>query len=259
MRQRHTVRRAHTAATGRTDAGAPTPATEPHAATMRSQFMALRRPPLGITQYAVTARIRPKHTKCFCTRRDKTKTITRKKRRTRTTNVGFVAFVGTFARPGARPGLHLGCPPSLHPSASTRGALAALRLDRSAGSCPARAAVRRRRRRCCQCGRKPAASARRLQGQSQRQIRSSAAQPPPRGIQAESGFPPDVPALRTSSVLGPAPFRRIPVSRSSSPSTGPNSRPCVSTTLARVLRRSASSTRLRSIRPRSRHPLFALR
>jgi len=73
MRQRHTVRRAHTSATGRTDAGAPTPATEPHAATMRSQFMALRRPPLGITQYAVTARIRPKHTKCFCTRRDKKK------------------------------------------------------------------------------------------------------------------------------------------------------------------------------------------
>ena len=60
MRQRHTVRRAHTSATGRTDAGAPTPATEPHAATMRSQFMALRRPPLGITQYAVTARIRPR-------------------------------------------------------------------------------------------------------------------------------------------------------------------------------------------------------
>ncbi len=41
-------------------------------------------------------------------------------------------------------------------------------------------------------GRKRAASARRLPGQRQRQTGSSAAQPPPRGIQAESGCPPGV-------------------------------------------------------------------
>jgi hypothetical protein len=60
----------------------------------------------------------------------------------------------------------------------------ALQLHRSAGSSTARAAVRR--------GRKPVASARRLPGQRQRQTGSSAAQPPPRGIQAESGCPPGV-------------------------------------------------------------------
>jgi hypothetical protein len=93
-------------------------------------------------------------------------------------------------------------------------------------------------------------------GQRQRQTRSSAAQPSPRGIQAESGFPPGV---LTSSPLGPGPFRRNAVSRSSSPSNGHSSRPRVSTTRARVLRSSASSTCLRSTRPLSRNPLFALR
>jgi hypothetical protein len=41
-------------------------------------------------------------------------------------------------------------------------------------------------------GRKPAASACALPGQRQRQTRPPATQPPPRGIQAESGFPPSV-------------------------------------------------------------------
>ena len=112
---------------------------------------------------------------------------------------------------------------------------------------------------CFQRGRKLTASAHRLPGQRQRQTRSSAAQPPPRGIQAESGFPPRrLPALRTSSPLGPVPFRRNAVSPSSSPKNGPSTRPYASTTLARVLGSSASSTCLRSTRPRSRTPLFAL-
>ena len=183
-------------------------------------------------------------------------TITRKMRRT--TNVGFVAFVGTFARPGARPGLHLGCPPSLHPSASTRGALAALRLDRSAGSSTARAAVRRRRRRCCQCGRKPAASAHRLPRQRPRQTRPSTAQPLHEAFKRSQVPTRRIPALR-SPLVGPAPFRRNAASRSSSPSTGPNSRPCVSTTLARVFRSSASSTCLKSTRLRSRNQPSAWR
>ena len=105
-------------------------------------------------------------------------------------------------------------------------------------------------------------TARRLPGQRQRQTRSSAAQPPSRGIQAESSFLPSVfqlSALRTSSPLDPAPFRRNAVSRSSSPSNCPNSRPCVSTTLARVLRSSASSNGLRSTRLLSLNPLFSLR
>jgi hypothetical protein len=49
-----------------------------------------------------------------------------------------------------------------------------------------------RRHRCCKCRRRPAASARRLPRQRPRQTRPSAAQPHPRGIQAESGFPPGV-------------------------------------------------------------------
>ncbi len=43
------------------------------------------------------------------------------------------------------------------------------------------------------------------------------------------------------------------------PINGVKSSPCVNTTLARVLRSSASSTCLRRTRPRSRTPLFALR
>ena len=69
-----------------------------------------------------------------------------------------------------------------------------------------------------------------------------------------------LPALRTSSPLvGPAPFRLNAASRSSSPSTGPNSRPCVSTTLARGSRSIASSTCLKSTRPRSRNQACAWR
>ena len=49
------------------------------------------------------------------------------------------------------------------------------------------------------------------------------------------------------------------VSPSSSPSNGPSSGPCASITLARVLRSSASSTCLRSTRPRFRNPIFALK
>ena len=64
-----------------------------------------------------------------------------------------------------------------------------------------RAAVWCRRQHCCKCRRKPAASARRLPRQRPRQTRPSAAQPPPRGIQTESGFPPGV--LQLSG-----PFRR---------------------------------------------------
>jgi hypothetical protein len=60
-------------------------------------------------------------------------------------------------------------------------------------------------------------------------------------------FPPlCLPALRTISPLGPAPFCRNAVSRSSSPSNNPNSRPYVNTTLARVVRSSARSKSLRS-------------
>jgi hypothetical protein len=68
-----------------------------------------------------------------------------------------------------------------------------------------------------------------------------------------------LPALRTSCPLGPAQFRRNAVSRSNCASTGPNSRPCVSATPARVLRSSASSISPRSTRPRSRNPLSELR
>jgi hypothetical protein len=58
--------------------------------------------------------------------------------------------------------------------------------------------------------------------------------------------PQRLPALRTSSPLGPGPFRRNAVSRSSSPRNGPSTRPYASATRARVLRSSASSTCLRS-------------
>ena len=92
---------------------------------------------------------------------------------------------------------------------------------------------------------------------AQRVIRSSTA-----STKHSSGvrFPPRrLPAPRTNSPLAPAPFRRNAVSRSSSPSNGPNSRPCVSKTLARVLRSIASSTCLRSTLPLFRNPLFVLR
>ena len=87
-------------------------------------------------------------------------------------------------------------------------------------------------------GRKPAASARRLPGPLQRQTRSPATQPPPQGIQAESGFPPRrLPALRTSP-LGPGPIRRNAVSPSSSPRNGPST--SASATRALVLRSRAA-------------------
>ena len=71
------------------------------------------------------------------------------------------------------------------------------------------------------------------------------------------GFPPRrLPALRTSP-LGPGPFSRNAVSPSSSPRNGPSTRPSASAPRARVLRSSASSTCLRSTRPRSRNPLSA--
>ena len=57
----------------------------------------------------------------------------------------------------------------------------------------------------------------------------------------------------------PAPFRRNAVSRCSSPSNGLNSGLAVSTTRARVLRSSASSTCLRSTRPLPPESLLALR
>jgi hypothetical protein len=72
-------------------------------------------------------------------------------------------------------------------------------------------------------------------------------------------FPRRLPALRTSSPLGPGPFRRNAVSPSSSPRNGPSSGPCAGITLACVLSSSASSTCLRSTRPRSRNPLSALK
>jgi hypothetical protein len=55
-------------------------------------------------------------------------------------------------------------------------------------------------------GRKPAASARRLQGQRQWQTRPPATQPPPRGNQAESGFPP-----ASSSSQDQQPYRPRPI------------------------------------------------
>jgi hypothetical protein len=55
------------------------------------------------------------------------------------------------------------------------------------------------------------------------------------------------------------PTRPSPIPSQRRLSNGPNSRPCVTTTLARVLRSSASSICLRSTRPLSRNPLFALR
>jgi len=104
--------------------------------------------------------------------------------------------------------------------------------------------------------RKPAASARRLPRQRPRQTRPSAA-----SSRHSSGvrFP-----TRRLQLSGPAahslaqPLHRKAASRSSSPSTGPNSRPCVSTTLAHVLRRSASSTCLKSTGPQSRNQACAL-
>ena len=113
-----------------------------------------------------------------------------------------------------------------------------------------------RRQRCCKCRRKPAASARRLPRQRPRQTRPSAAQPPPRGIQAESGFPPGV--VQLSGPAAHSSAQPHSASRSSSPSTGPNSRPCVSTTLARVLKSSASSPCLKSTRPLSRNQACTL-
>jgi hypothetical protein len=165
---------------------------------------------------------------------------------------------------------HLGCPPSVPAKASAQGTPGALRLHRSAGSSTARAAVRAGGGAAAnaganQRGRKPTrAQTRSLSTQAfsttamaNSFFRSSTASTRRfRGVR----FPPRrLPALRTSSPLGRAPFRRNAVSRSSSPSNGPNSRPCVSTTLARVLSSSASSTCLRSTRPLSRNPLFALR
>jgi hypothetical protein len=49
-----------------------------------------------------------------------------------------------------------------------------------------------RRQHCCKCRHKPAASTSRLPRQLPRQTCPSSAQPPPRRIQAESGFPPGV-------------------------------------------------------------------
>jgi hypothetical protein len=103
----------------------------------------------------------------------------------------------------------LGCTPLLHAIAPARGPPSELRL-RSAGSSTAPAAVRHRRWRCCQRGRKPSASARRLPGQRQRQT-PSAAQPPPRDIQAESGSPP--PASSSSQDQQPNLPNPIPTQR----------------------------------------------
>ena len=122
---------------------------------------------------------------------------------TYTTNTRFCCLPGHLCLPcstrlaaGQRPpgSSHLGCPTFRHATASARRPPAALPLHRSAGSSTARPAVRGRRRRlrCCQRGRKPAVSERRIPGQQQRQTPSSAAQPPPRDIQTESGFPPGV-------------------------------------------------------------------
>jgi hypothetical protein len=106
---------------------------------------------------------------CACTSHDEggffipNNTITRRAA-TYTTNARFLAFLGTFACPAQQvwlPGNDLQEPAT-------------------------------RRQRCCKCRRKPAASARRLPRQQPPQTRPSAAQPPPRGIQAESGIPPGV-------------------------------------------------------------------
>jgi hypothetical protein len=71
------------------------------------------------------------------------------------------------------------------------------------------------------------------EGKRQWQTRSSAAQPRPRGIQAESGVPPGVFQL-SGTLPHSAPFRLT----QQPADTGPSSRPYVSTTLARVLRSS---------------------
>jgi hypothetical protein len=100
---------------------------------------------------------------------------------------------------------------------------------------------------------------------------AAAAQPAPPSVQAAallqmqaqpcilSPQAPKTTATANSSFRSSTASRRNAASRSSSPSTGPNSRPCVSTTLARVLRSSASSTCLKSTRLQSRNQACAWR
>jgi hypothetical protein len=187
----------------------------------------------------------------------KKNTITRRAA-TYTTNARIIAFLGTFACPAQQvwlPGNNLQDP------ATWMGPLSDMQYtDQPAAAQPA----------------PPSAQAAALLP-TRAQTRSISAQAPRTTATANSFFRSSstastrhssgvrfptrrLPALRTSSPLvGQAPFRRNAASRSSSPSTGPNSRPCVSTTLARGSRSSASSTCLKSTRPRSRNQASAWR
>ena len=91
---------------------------------------------------------------------------------------------GLAARQRPPRSLHLTCPPPLHAEAPARGPPSNYDCSDQPEPAAAPAAVRAGGG-GGQRGRKPVASARRLPGQRQRQTPSSAAQPPPRGIQAE--------------------------------------------------------------------------
>ena len=119
-----------------------------------------------------------------------------------TTNARFVAILGNFACPAQQvwlPSNYLRIQPPGTPLLSASSNVC-MRTSYSTTIAPisrqqhnkrrrqgrlAPPCAWRRRQRCCQRGRKPAASARRLPGQLQRQTRPPATQPPPRGIQTE--------------------------------------------------------------------------
>jgi hypothetical protein len=184
-----------------------------------------------------------------CSRRAPNNTITRRAA-AYTTNARFVAFLGTFACPAQQvwlPGNDLHDPATWMPPP-----LCQLKqmhedllqhydcTDQAAAAQPAPPSVQ-------------AAALLQMQAQTH----SLSPQAPKTTATANSSFRSStastrhssgvrfptrrLPALRTSCPLvGPAPFRRSAASLSSSSSAGPNSRPCISTTLARVLRSSAS-------------------
>jgi len=168
----------------------------------------------------------------------------------------------------------MGCPPPLHAQALAWGPLAAVRLHRASRT-PTPAAVRWLQR-SRQRGRTPAAS-RRLPGQQQFCRLLAVPSCGRRSLLYQSTYrnstafiwhssggrcpPQRPPALKTSRPSSPRSPSSLPksVSRSSSPSIGRPSRPCVIATPARASRSSASFTCHRNTKPRSRTPPCAWR
>jgi hypothetical protein len=175
-----------------------------------------------------------------------------------TTNTRFVAFLGTFACPAQQVWLpgndlrgssHLDGPPLCQLKQMHEDCAAAQPAPPSAGG--SAAAMQEQTRSLSPQTPKATATANSSFLSSTASTRHSS------GVRFPTRH---LPALRTSSPLvGPAPFLRNASSHSSLPSTGPNSRPRVSSTIARALRSSASSTCLKSTRPRSRNQSCAWR